>query len=491
MKGLLNFVLILSVLIFITILITRKMNVEQFRDYDQQDSRFEIYNQNYDKVWKIPYQSGNYPKVPQYPTSFNDLYKLNQYKFNTFPNRIVNYIAEIISNGITNKDVVNDLLYAKKKITEIELIAINKSLWTNRWNEIDPNKNLYLKYTKSKINEVNITNTNFLAKFNQIFFDFIDDYDKRELIIYKPFFIVKYKIVNVYENKTNFIYQITTVVTRDNTQLAFEFLITSYFSKSKKEHFEKMQVNYIGNYSLDQVIFPPGLDKYNDVNYNLNSLYQNDHTMTDVQVNKALEKSKIITEKNRDRIDNSYACFAYNKFSKNPVQRNIFAVNKNDCENSYDIIGYKKPYGVWDKPCKKNSECIFYKSNKNYKNDFGLCKNGKCELPINMQNLGYHYYINEKSTRPLCYNCNSKKWLPKTELGFCCEEQQQDIRGAHKKYPFLNSPDYAFDFDDQQRYNSFLQKDCKSYNVYNNIFSNTPTNSKVVCKDSFNYFIPK
>ena len=42
--------------------------------------------------------------------------------------------------------------------------------------------------------------------------------------------------------------------------------------------------------------------------------------------------------------------------------------------------------------------------------------------------------------RPLCYNCNSKKWLPKTELGFCCEEQQQDIRGAHKKYPFLNYP---------------------------------------------------
>ena len=42
---------------------------------------------------------------------------------------------------------------------------------------------------------------------------------------------------------------------------------------------------------------------------------------------------------------------------------------------------------------------MFYKQNKNYVNNFGRCINGKCELPLNMKNLGYHFYIDTKRTK--------------------------------------------------------------------------------------------
>ena len=32
----------------------------------------------------------------------------------------------------------------------------------------------------------------------------------------------------------------------------------------------------------------------------------------------------------------------------------------------------------------KDSECPFYKSNKNYENTFGDCINGYCEVPIGL-----------------------------------------------------------------------------------------------------------
>jgi hypothetical protein len=90
-------------------------------------------------------------------------------------------------------------------------------------------------------------------------------------------------------------------------------------------------------------------------------------------------------------------------------------------------------------------------------------------MPSNMKNLGYHYYINSEKTKPLCYNCDSKEWLPNTRPDFCCDEQKNN----RKKYPFLNSPDYAFDGDNLARYNAYVQKKCKMIPSYDNIFKKT------------------
>ena len=175
----------------------------------------------------------------------------------------------------------------------------------------------------------------------------------------------------------------------------------------------------------------------------------------------------------------NYTCFTYDPKSEDPVSISIFATNKDDCVNKYNVIGKDKPSGVWDKICKTDKECLFYKQNKNYPNDFGRCINGKCQLPRNMRNLGYHYYINSKVTQPLCYNCNTTSWQPITDLNFCCEKQKDK-----KKYPFLNGPDYAFQNDHIFRYNYNLEKNCVKKNLYPNIFQKSNI-SRIRCKNYF------
>ena len=502
MKDLLNFILIFSILLLITFFYYRNKNINETfitkgsgenpnlnQDWLKQSKRFEIYNQNYDKVWKKPYQSSNYPMVPSYPTSYVDLYKHNQYIFNSYPNNIVEFISKIISQEFDIVKVREDIKKSKEKYSNYELMVFNKKTWINRWREIDPNSTFTLSYIESPIEMVNRTNNNFLKTFNEIFYDFIDDYDKRKVIHYKPYFILKYQLINIYELDGTNICQVTCVVTRDNSDLAFEFLLSAYFDKTNEKDIKKINLEYIGNYSLDNVISTPGLNKFNDHNYNLNKLYENEQAFTRKEIKGLLENIHKKNKENKNILTNTYTCFGYNKNDKNPTQTPIFAVNKNDCENSYDIIGYRKPYGVWDVPCKSDSECIFYKRNENYDNNYGRCVNGTCQLPLNMKNLGYHYYINEKETRPLCYNCNTKKWLPNTKLDFCCEDQREDIRGEHKKYPFLKTPDYAFKNDNQDRYNAYIKKNCKLYKTYDNIFDKTPSQYRVICDSHFDYFL--
>ena len=36
-------------------------------------------------------------------------------------------------------------------------------------------------------------------------------------------------------------------------------------------------------------------------------------------------------------------------------------------------MGIDKLYGVWDRECKSDSECSYYKANKNYDNTYGKC----------------------------------------------------------------------------------------------------------------------
>jgi hypothetical protein len=82
-------------------------------------------------------------------------------------------------------------------------------------------------------------------------------------------------------------------------------------------------------------------------------------------------------------------------------------------------------------------------------------ENGQCELPINTVAIGYKYFKNNKVNKPLCYNCNSNKFSVNSQLNTCCDEQYNT-----KKYPFLKSPDYAFDNDFINRKNYYNSKFC-------------------------------
>ena len=107
------------------------------------------------------------------------------------------------------------------------------------------------------------------------------------------------------------------------------------------------------------------------------------------------------------------------------------------CEAIYDSNGkLNKTIGVWDKPCVKNTECLFYKKNKNYPNEYGKCINGKCEMPLGSIQISPRKIKTIDTV--ICNNCVSGV--------NCCDEQKDK-----NKYPDLKSPDYRFKGDEELR----------------------------------------
>ena len=142
------------------------------------------------------------------------------------------------------------------------------------------------------------------------------------------------------------------------------------------------------------------------------------------------EKEFFFKKKESEKVDNEYK--KYKCFGKD-------GFNESTCRSySFD----KKTVGTWDKPCNTDKECPFYKKNKNYKNNRGGCIKGFCEMPLNIQKLGYKEY--NKNIKPFCHKCNIKDCLGE-DCYTCCEEQRNN-----KDYPNLKTPDYAFENDGRQ-----------------------------------------
>lgn len=111
------------------------------------------------------------------------------------------------------------------------------------------------------------------------------------------------------------------------------------------------------------------------------------------------------------------------------------------CIADKDEFGRPKPRGTWDRPCRTNDECPFYEANQNYPNQRGGCRNGRCEMPINVRRIGFRQYDRRDAYQPFCHNCKN--------AGFsCCASQ-----AARKDpvYSQLVSPDYVFSGDQLAR----------------------------------------
>lgn len=126
---------------------------------------------------------------------------------------------------------------------------------------------------------------------------------------------------------------------------------------------------------------------------------------------------------------NTYKCFGAKKWHK----------TKEECE---------KNFGKWDRPCQNDYECPFYQKNKNYPNERGRCKGGICDMPLNIQIVGYTKFKDGDAYKPYCHGCNAdfKDAVNNTGLGPCCDEQRD-----RELYPNLKSPDYAFSGDEGDR----------------------------------------
>ena len=98
--------------------------------------------------------------------------------------------------------------------------------------------------------------------------------------------------------------------------------------------------------------------------------------------------------------------------------------------------------GIWDAPCQVNSDCPFYKANKNYPNEFGKCDkvSGQCEMPMGIIPIGFTKY---GKTEPNCYNCGSNSVDSK-----CCGKQEELVKSRLVNY---RSADYVFSGDEASR----------------------------------------
>ena len=299
---------------------------------------------------------------------------------------------------------------------KINFYLKNQDSWKDKKIDLDDDIYINHKVIKSKYDIVN----KILLKINSI--------AKNQFILYK------YAIANIYLNKKNnhTKFGIIIILLENYGVYGYTIYIRGYEDLDTKEiildSYEVVGFEYTSKLFLEK----PYL---NLKQYNIPSAAQNGVKPDSIKT----PSTYTIPETEKPKL---YACFS------TKTGKLIKSINKMICESAYDSYGNKKDIGVWDKPCKEDNECLFYKSNKNYTNNYGKCVSGYCQLPLNVKRIGYKYY--DPNTKPLCYNCDKDDWFVASKLGLCCDKQ--------KNQKNFKSPDYAFGDDLNTRMNYFRRK---------------------------------
>lgn len=430
------------------------------------DQRPPVYNQNWNKVWMAPQVSSNADQVQDIPHSNEHSTPVGYSLVNMFTGDQVNQIVSACMDQVKTGTYIPAIINPKK------IEQFNKESWKNRYNLYDPERlsNIYPIH-KYPIEIINKILHRFIKRINyHMRSQFPQNIKKYGYI---PFQIYKYKLVNVEEDdKKGRRYSLIVVFLRDvNVSRGFTYflqVVKPYKSKPTEFYFQNYDM--IGIFYNYRFMLLPGTSELKNT---YKSLLKPDHAIipTSEVINKFLENRYYQME--GDDLVNQYSCF--NRNPRSASDQFINANNKQNCEDRYNFYGKPKPVGYWDRPCKKDSECPFYKANKNYENNFGKCRNGYCQMPVGVKPLGYHKYFD--NSKALCYNCNSTTWKDTTTLGSCCNEQKDK-----SKYPFLDGPDYAYQNDVFQRIQKGLKKrGCYTKFEYKNIFSNDIVNRTLHC----------
>jgi hypothetical protein len=386
-----------------------------------------------------------------YKSGLIDFYKLANIISDKIDFNIFDKTTEKLLSPLDNKPV------EYKYEINYKILELNKKTWINRWEKYNPSVKIYFNYDdiKSPIENINILNLEFKKRF-----DLMQKFllSKKDLVQYGLIFfdIFKYKIIEIKYMNDIPVYIIQIAMYRESDLYMNTFAYVGYIINNK---IMIVNVEFVGINSTDNFLLA---SKYNEndikqeiINYNFSNkpVIEKDPSVI-VQLTKNHMESY--------KLKNQYACFNLNYDPELKNENILPYYSRESCESGNDHYGRPKAYGVYDKPCEKDEECPFYKLNKNYNNEFGKCIEGKCQLPLNMENIGYHYYKKNKTKKPLCYNCNSKEFNLDIFLDDCCDEQYNN-----EKYPFLKSPDYAFEGDQLNRINYFNHKYCK-LNINNN-----------------------
>jgi hypothetical protein len=246
---------------------------------------------------------------------------------------------------------------------------------------------------------------------------------------------------------------------RPNAQVVYmmDWIVVGNPEEQKER--PKISVAWIGSRPYDQVWMPNGIAGDEGTAESTTPASPPPQLLDWERVPAAMRRKSRRVGLTREGMNIGYQCFIPAPAADGKTKSHLlFAASKEDCENRLDFVGRPKPQGVWDRPCITDEDCLFFGGNDNYPNEFGRClENGRCQFPLGMEPLGFRYFIPGAESEPYCYNCESREWKPNTELGKCCEEQKNN----REKYPFLNSPDFAFRGDSPQRERHYIQTQCK------------------------------
>jgi hypothetical protein len=333
----------------------------------------------------------------------------------------------------------------------------NKKTYVNRWQQYNPSVKMYFKYDdiQSDISAINILNLEFKTRIDTRQKAFLD---KSQLILYGivPFDIFKYKIlkiqyVNSDVNKPIYIIEISLY--RESDYYINTFSYVGWIRDSDGAPIIT-NVAFIGRNPTDSVLSPSFYNKDESTDAIINNKFYNTDLL-EMNPDAILAQTKMRMD--AYKLKNQYGCFNMNYDPTKGGDNILPYPSREECETSFDSYGRPKAVGIYDTPCKKNTDCPFYKANANYQNEFGKCADdGYCELPINMERVGYRYFKNNPEKKALCYNCNSKDLEVYGSMDTCCDEQYNTASG--ERYDFLKSPDYAFEGDFQERRNAFNTK---------------------------------
>lgn len=405
-----------------------------------------------------------------------------QYTFGYFDDEIT--ILKIILRGLGVRSETINIKTKKLSFNETETI-------NDKW------------FASNKIDAllcfINLSNTLFLQKFDKYFLMDIISYDNIQIDLikfYKPF--VKTKNVdvspffNVFKetNKVQFVisfdmllYGDASLEKHDRIRSVLVNLIVSlgaidvlnyysmYFSLfTYTNRYLKMTNDLIAKRDtrpiLEQFVESESLIAFDiEAKDNIDGFYDNKSNKFFITGNKidtfVLTRDMKVKLRNQDRDEENgdYVVISVNelettlkKNTEKPIVENPYKDIRYECygkkhikiaglcESKYDQTGLKpKPVYQWDRRCEKNEECPYYQANKNYKNYFGGCIDGFCQMPLGTKQISYRQVDSEM--KPMCHNCQDPL------NPFCCEEQKD-----RKIYPRLCSPDYAFALDSYERW---------------------------------------
>jgi len=413
--------LIISLFLVVLFICKNEIKIEKFENSQEFDNQEYLKMANRNKNFFNNDRIQKYAKLYyDYPEDLNNTYK----KFDKSVLRNSRYFPEINTYSQDIKSYqVNKIIkqISKTKQYSLKNNEVYGEHFTNLFNTI---------FSKLKMNHK-------FHKNDKRKYDMIDYRLLLNKIIYGTYAKIVYEIIIYKEDKNEgFVFQNTLKYnSKNNTIIYLNIDLVGIKNQdsiifNNKDELIDNKCKFDFNIK-DNECFKLQYEKGNISDYNFlssdfddkNELSNNYMTHHNKKYFEDLKKEKEIDDEYK-----TFKCF------------NNIGFNKSSCE-SYNFDN--KINGKWDKPCKNNNECPFYKKNKNYNNSRGSCKNGYCEMPLNIERIGYRYY-NEKK-KPLCYNCNIKDCFGE-ECYKCCKQQEDRL-----KYPKLNSPDYIFKNDYLER----------------------------------------